>query len=279
MVNNKIILYYQTLIGLEKIYNDKNNYVTHIHLSSFHFGPNENNNTYIHLNNYSPNDKIFDKTWDDLMKCKNQGIKIIMMLGGAGGAFNYMFRDENTYNECFKLLLKLINDKKDIIDGIDLDIEEYIGLDNCTKLINDLNENLPKDFIFAMAPVADEIMSDTEGMGGFKYSDLLKSGAGKRIDYFNCQFYDYYYTMETGIDDYYNACTKIIPRYKLVLGVDYVNDDFYNGLHNICNNCCISGVYFWEYVNVPDNFINNVESIFYDTDYDLDVKYATCNIL
>ena len=34
------------------------------------------------------------------------------MLGGAGGAFNYMFRDENTYNECLKLLLKLINDKK-----------------------------------------------------------------------------------------------------------------------------------------------------------------------
>ena len=37
MVNDKIILYYQTLIGLEKIYNDKNNYVTNIHLSSFHF--------------------------------------------------------------------------------------------------------------------------------------------------------------------------------------------------------------------------------------------------
>ena len=48
MVNNKIILYYQTLIGLDKIYNDKNNYVTHIHLSAFHFGTDEHNNPYLH---------------------------------------------------------------------------------------------------------------------------------------------------------------------------------------------------------------------------------------
>ncbi len=279
MVNNKIILYYQTLIGLEKIYNNKNNYVTHIHLSSFHFGANEKKNTYIHLNNYSPYDKLFDKTWDDLMKCKKQGIKIIIMLGGAGGAYNYMFQDENTYNECFKLLLKLINDKKDIIDGIDLDIEEYIGLDNCLKLISDLNENLSQDFIFAMAPVADDLMSDIDGMGGFKYSDLLKTDAGKRIDYFNGQFYDYFYSLETTLDDYYNSCSKIIPREKLVLGVEYISNDFYDELKNICYNDSISGVYFWEYVNVPDNFINKVESIFYDTNYDLDVKYAICNIL
>ena len=279
MVENKIILYYQTLIGLEKIYNDKNNYVTNIHLSSFHFGSDKNNNTYIHLNNNSPYDKIFDKTWDDLLKCKKQGIKIIIMLGGAGGAFNYMFRDENTYNECLKLLLKLINDKKDIIEGIDLDIEEYIGLDNCIRLINDLNKNLPNNFIFAMAPVADDIMSDIEGMGGFKYSDLLKTDAGKRIDYFNGQFYDYNYSLETTLDDYYNSCTKIIPRDKLVLGVEYVSNDFYDGLKNICYNGCISGVYFWEYVNIPNNFIDKVESIFYDTNYDLDLKYATCNIL
>tara|TARA_B100001123_G_C15273093_1_gene1011065 strand:- start:337 stop:1176 length:840 start_codon:yes stop_codon:yes gene_type:complete len=279
MVNNKIILYYQTLIGLDKIYNNKNNYVTHIHLSSFHFGLDSNNNTYIHLNNYSPYDKIFDKTWGDLIKCKKQGIKIIIMIGGAGGAYNYMFQDENTYNECMKLLLKFINDKKDIIDGIDLDIEEYIGLDNCIKLINDLNNNLPKDFIFSMAPVSDEVSTDTIGLGGFKYSDLIKSNIGNRINYFNCQFYDYNNSIETSLADYYNSCTKIIPRDKLVLGVEYVISDFYNELTSICFDKSISGVYFWEYINIPNDFIDKVESIFYDTNYDLDLKYANCNIL
>ena len=279
MVNNKIILYYQTLIGLDKIYNNKNNYVTHIHLASLHFGPDANNNSYIHLNNYCPYDKIFNKTWNDLIKCKKQGIKIIIMLGGAGGAYNYMFQNENTYNECMKLLLKLIDDKKDIIDGIDLDIEEYIGLNNCIKLIGDLNHNLPKDFIFSMAPVSDEVSSDTEGLGGFKYSDLIKSNIGSRINYFNCQFYDYSYSCETSLVDYYNSCTKIIPREKLVLGIEYVTSDFYDELKTICFNESISGVYFWEYINVPNNFINEVESIFYHTNYDFDIKYANCNIL
>ena len=32
-------------------------------------------------------------------------------------------------------------------------------------------------------------------------------------------------------------------------------------------------------MNIPNNFIDKVESIFYDTNYDLDLKYATCNIL
>ena len=273
MVENKIILYYQTLIGLEKIYNNKNNYVTHIHLSSFHFGEDLNGNTYIHLNNNSPYDSIYNKTWEDLIKCKNIGIKNIIMLGGAGGAYNYMFKNEKNYYECLSLFLKLINDKKDIIDGIDLDIEEYIGLNNCIRLINDLNDNLPKNFIFAMAPVADNLMNDSEGMGGFKYSDLIKSNIGNRINYFNGQFYNYTLLNETTLADYYNLCLKIIPREKLVLGIEYLNDDFYNELSSICNNGPISGVYFWEYINTPKDFVTNVKKIFSKN------KYEFCTFL
>jgi len=279
MVNNKIILYYQTLIGLDKIYNNKNNYVTHIHLSSFHFGSDVNNNTYIHLNNYSPYDKIFDNTWKDLIKCKKIDIKNIIMLGGAGGAYDYMFKNKENYETCIRLLLKFLSDKKDIIDGIDLDIEEYIGLENCIKLITDLNNYLPKQFIISMAPVADSIASNTEGMGGFKYSDIMKSNIGDRINYFNCQFYDYSASSETTLADYYNTCTKIIPKDKLVLGVEYISSDFYDDLQSICYDTAISGVYFWEYINTPINFTSNVESIFYENNYNLDVKYANCKIL
>ena len=260
MVNNKIILYYQTLIGLENIYNNKNNFVTHIHLSSFHFGNDANNKTYIHLNNNSPYDKIFNKTWNDLNECKKIGIKNIIMLGGAGGAYNYMFQNETNYNNSLKLLLKFINDKKDIIDGIDLDIEEYIGLDNCIRLIKDLNNNLPKDFIFSMAPVADDLANDCEGMGGFKYSDLIKSEIGNRIDYFNGQFYDYDLANETTLLDYYNSCTNVIPRNKLVLGVEYVNSQFYDELKSLCYDNPISGVGIY----LPSDFINTVETIFYE---------------
>lgn len=273
MVEDKIILYYQTLIGLEKIYNNKNNYVTHIHLSSFHFGEDSKGNTYIHLNNNSPYDKLYDNVWNDLIKCKNIGIKNIIMLGGAGGAYNYMFQNEKNYNNCLSLILKLINDKKDIIDGIDLDIEEYIGLDNCIKLITDLNNNLPSNFIFTMAPVADNLATDSEGMGGFKYSDLIKSNIGNRINYFNGQFYDYSLNYETTLADYYYSCTKVIPKEKLVLGIEYVSDNFYNELSCIYLNGQIAGVYFWEYINIPSDFVTNVENIFKKS------KYKSCIIL
>ena len=91
-MQNKIILYYQTFIGLKNIYNKPKIYTTHIHLSSLHFGPNKNNEPYIHLNNLSPYDKKFDDVWNDLYECKKRGIKIVLMLGGAGGLQLYVYR-------------------------------------------------------------------------------------------------------------------------------------------------------------------------------------------
>mgnify|MGYP003331565123 CR=1 FL=1 len=52
-----------------------------------------------------------------------------------------------------------------------------------------------------MAPVSDYLIDDTSGMGGFKYSDILKSDIGKRISYFNGQFYD---------DDIKMSCNIIV---------------------------------------------------------------------
>ena len=49
-MNKKIIYYYQTFSGLQNLINDSNLVVTHIHLSSIHFGKDENNQKYIHLN-------------------------------------------------------------------------------------------------------------------------------------------------------------------------------------------------------------------------------------
>ena len=45
----QLILYYQTFISLKPLF-DNNILPTHIHVSSIHFGKNENNIPYIHLN-------------------------------------------------------------------------------------------------------------------------------------------------------------------------------------------------------------------------------------
>ena len=51
---HRIIYYYQTFIPLSLVL-FANPYVTHIHLSSIHFGVNNDNIPYIHLNDYPPN--------------------------------------------------------------------------------------------------------------------------------------------------------------------------------------------------------------------------------
>ena len=56
---HRIIYYYQTFIGLSSILKSDTP-VTHIHLSAIHFGVNTDGSPYIHLNNYPPNNKIFD---------------------------------------------------------------------------------------------------------------------------------------------------------------------------------------------------------------------------
>ena len=68
-MTKRIIYYYQTFNGLQSILTQDTK-VTHIHLSSIHFGADENNNPYIHLNNNKPTDKIFDSLWEDIKKAK-----------------------------------------------------------------------------------------------------------------------------------------------------------------------------------------------------------------
>ena len=142
--------------------------------------------------------------------------------------------------------------------------------------MTDLNNKIPKNFIMSMAPVSNSLMYDEIGMGGFKYSDILKSKIGSRVTYFNGQFYNYDVFDVNSLEFYYNLCTKIIPREKLVLGIEFVNEDFFDNLYNIVLNGKISGVYFWEYVNMPDNFIENINYIF--DNQNINFKISNCNI-
>ena len=83
----KLILYYQTFISLKPLLDNKV-LPTHIHISSIHFGKDKYNNSYIHLNDYHPNSSIFDSMWKDVEKAHNLGVKIKLMIGGAGLNFS-----------------------------------------------------------------------------------------------------------------------------------------------------------------------------------------------
>ena len=139
----------------------------------------------IHINNNTPGDPKFSSLWDQLQTCKEQGIEITLMIGGAGGGYRSLFANYSVY---YGLLKRLLTDKKGLITGIDLDIEEIVSLKDTLKLINDIKSDFP-DMTISMSPVQFSLETDVTGMGGFCYKDILKTGL---VDYYIGQFYTDY---------------------------------------------------------------------------------------
>ena len=101
----KVVFYYQTFTGLKNILTE-NSGLTHIHLSSIHFGIDDNKQPYIHLNNESPYNKTFNSVWDEMETAFKLGIKIKLMIGGAGGGYASFFSNTDAY---YQLLYNLIS--------------------------------------------------------------------------------------------------------------------------------------------------------------------------
>ena len=243
-MSKKIIYYYQTFVGLKDVLTPDTK-VTHIHLSSIHFGLDNENIPYIHLNDNPPNSKVFDNVWADLETAKQLGIKVILMLGGAGGAFQDLFSNYDTY---YSLLKELILDKRNIIDGIDLDIEEIVSLNNVKNLIKTIKTDFGPNFMITMAPVQSSMQTDQPGMGGFIYKALYNS-LGSQIDYFNVQcYYDY------SVDAYNQMIKNGYPEDKLVMG-SISSQDITQNINTIKKIVKIypniGGVFNWEYCDSP----------------------------
>ena len=249
--SNRIIYYYQTFVGLHDLL-VKKSVVTHIHLSSIHFMK-ENGQYIIHLNDYQPNNKTFDKVWNDCNKASELGIKIILMIGGEGDAFTKLFNNFNCY---YPLLKKLIISKK-CIKGVDLDIEESVNLKDVKKLINQLDQDFGKDFIISMAPTQYALENDRPGLGGFVYKDLLKTSEGHRINYFNGQFYN-----DFSLKSYQSVIRNGYPSNKIVIGMissqginfNYILDEITKIKKYYPN---FGGIFNWEYCDSPPLGINN----------------------
>ena len=244
----KIIYYYQTFIGLQPLL-ENDIKTTHIIVSSIHFGKDKKNKPYIHLNDLHPDDKQFNNLWVDCQNATDKGIIIMLMMGGAGGAYDVLFNNFETYYP----LLKNFILKYKFIKGIDLDIEEGVSLSNVKFLINTLNIDFGKNFIITMAPISNSLSHDYPGLGGFKYKDLLNSKEGKRINWFNVQFY-FQYTKEI-----YDQCVENgYDPTKLIFGMIGVNNNNFDSKLNEMKKVKkqysnFAGVYIWEYCNSPPN--------------------------
>ena len=169
MNSPKIIFYYQTFSTLQPILYS-NTPVTHIHLSSIHFGTDDNLQPYIHLNNDSPYSEKNKEMWEEIETAAKMGIKIVLMVGGAGTAYQDLFSNFMIYYNMLYHLLK----NKPFISGIDLDIEEEVPIEKIEMLIQQIKKDFPRDdFIISTAPIQSSLQDDIPGMGGFVYKKLV----------------------------------------------------------------------------------------------------------
>ena len=263
----RIIFYYQTFTSLEPILYEGTP-VTHIHLSSIHFGVNDDSSPYIHLNDTSPYDNKFNMVWGELERAVELGIKVHLMIGGAGGGYSTLYSKFPIY---YDLLRKLIENKKEIISGIDLDIEEYCSLKNVKLLIRTLKENFANTINISMAPIQSSLEFDESGLGGFVYKRLLQSQEGKMINYFNGQFYG-----DFSLESYEQVIQNGYLPEMVVMGATAGNTNL-EEISKIYDKYGdkFGGVFVWEYCFAkpnPQSWLINIATIFNKNNYD-------CNII
>tara|TARA_B100002051_G_C16740297_1_gene643828 strand:- start:3314 stop:4111 length:798 start_codon:yes stop_codon:yes gene_type:complete len=242
------VYYYQSFVGLDKLLTHTQD-IDVIIVSSIHFDKDKNGNKYIYLNDNKPNNPCFDKLWMDVHKASSDGVLITLMVGGAGGAYQELFSDFETYYPQLKNLIK----EKNFISGIDLDIEEEVNINDVKMLMNRLISDFGEQFIITMAPVAPSLINDEPGMGGFVYKELYNSPEGKYIKWFNTQCYESF-----SFETYKSIIDNGYPEDKIVMGMmsgQFTKETFPKLIHE-----CIKikkkypnfpGVYDWEYLNAP----------------------------
>lgn len=250
----KTCYYYQTFTSLQPIIDNPNSTDVVI-VSSLHFGEdNTSKKAYIHLNNNHPDSSIFNKMWEEVSTISDKKT-IMVMLGGAGGAYEFFF---NNFDECYSLLVSFLKNKN-FIKGIDLDIEESVDIKNVQKLISKLVSDFGSKFIITMAPLGSSLQNDSPGMGNFSYKELYQSKEGDYIHWFNAQCY--------GGSFSYSTFDKIVrngyPANKVVMGMmsgDFPSTSFSKALDEVSQIKKkypeIGGVFDWEYLDAPPDSTN-----------------------
>ena len=172
----------------------------------------------------------------------------MLMIGGAGGAYQNLFNDFNTY---YPMLKKLLYEKT-FIKGINLDVEEEVSLDHLKMFIRTLKHDFP-DYKLSMAPISESMISDSPGMGGFSYKELYNSYEKTLIDWYNVQCYDSF-----SFETYDKIIKNGYPPEKIIMGMEsgqFDKTSFQEALDQV--SLCLrkypsmAGVYDWEYLNAP----------------------------
>ena len=229
--------------------------ITHMILAALHInGPNGN----ITLNDDSPNSTYYDETWSAVKTLQDNGIKVMVMMGGAAqGSYNGALCNKQTgavQDDYYLGLESMLKYHK--VDGLDLDIEEEVPSSCPGNLVQRIRSDFGHDFIITMAPVASDFTGGGSAFGGFSYKQLDQSSAGQQVDWYNGQYYGGF-VQGSFEDSYGHAINNGFAPSRVVMGfLNSANDGGdYVGLNHIENIIAnlksqysnFGGVDGWEY--------------------------------
>lgn len=187
----RIILYHQThyidgktYVSLLPLLKTSSRRITHLIVAAVHINaiPGE-----ITLNDHPFEHPSFDPLWDELTTLKDDGIKVLFMLGGAAqGTFTRLDTpDAATFEAYYAPLKELIEIYAP--HGMDLDVEESMSLTGIVRLIDRLKADFGAEFIITLAPVAAALQGGGN-ISGFSY-EALEAARGASVSWYNTQFY------------------------------------------------------------------------------------------
>jgi chitinase len=259
----RVVYYYQTqydngvYVSLSPMWTRSNPathkpYVTDVMVAAFHLGYNTDGSPYIHLNDNVPSDPMFTTMWQEVATLQSYGVTVRMMLGGAAqGSYADLFSQWSTFYPIVQQTLQKYN-----LDGIDLDIEEDVSLENAEMLIDQLDGDFGSQFRITLAPVASALWGGAN-LSGFSYPRLYKD-SGSKIAWFNGQFYSGFATLSSAVD-YERVIEYSYPAEKIVAGMiaNPADGSGYVGMKTVSDTVKalaakyprFGGVFAWEYFN------------------------------
>lgn len=192
----RLVIYFQTThdssgdpISMLPLITELDIALTHLIVCSFHI----NSGREIQLNDYPPYYPLFSTLWNETAVMKQAGVKVMGMIGGAApGSFDpdtLDSTDEATFEHYYGQLRDVIVEYG--LQGMDLDVEQYMSQAGITRLVARLHADFGDDFIITLAPVA-SALSNQGNLSGFNYETLeseARTVSGQdMIDFYNAQF-------------------------------------------------------------------------------------------
>jgi hypothetical protein len=135
--------------------------LTHLYVAAWHVNGARN----VTLNNLPATHTVNDDFWRDIRAIQRKGVKVLAMLGGAArGSYEQLKLRGDDYLKHYHPMLErylplMVLLKHYEFDGIDLDVEEHMTLDDVQRLINRVRADFGRDFLITLAPVYPAMLS------------------------------------------------------------------------------------------------------------------------